>query len=336
MVVLLTGGAGYIGSHTARQLSGHGFQVIIYDNFSSGHREAVKDFPIVAGDIADADILRATLTRYRVQAVIHFAADSLVAASVTDPAKYFQNNVCKSLILLNQLVHQNVGYIILSSSAAVYGEPLVVPINEEHPLKPTNPYGDTKCMLEKILKRYHEAYGLKYVSLRYFNSAGADPGGDIGEDHEPETHLIPKVLKAALGQTEKVSVFGGDYPTKDGTAVRDYIHVKDLADAHILALNALLHGLRSTVFNLGSEEGFSVLEVLNTATKITGKSIKYEIVPRRAGDPAILVASSKKIKQELGWDPEYKTLENIIGTAWKWHRSHPCGYTTVCKGDSDG
>jgi UDP-glucose-4-epimerase GalE len=335
MVILLTGGAGYIGSHTARQLSGQGFQVIIYDNFSSGHREAVKEFPIVAGDIADADMVRATITRYRIQAVIHFAADSLVAASVTNPARYFQNNVCKGLILFNQLVDQNVRYIILSSSAAVYGEPSVVPINEEHPLKPANPYGDTKCMLEKILQRYHEAYGLNYASLRYFNAAGAYPGGDIGEDHEPETHLIPTVLKAALGQIEKVSVFGRDYPTRDGTAVRDYVHVKDLAEAHVLALNALRHGMPSTAYNLGSEEGFSVLEVLRTATKITGKSIKYEVGPRRAGDPAVLVASSTKIKRELGWHPEHKTLAEIIGTAWKWHLSHPHGYKVPSSGDSE-
>lgn len=327
MVVLVTGGAGYIGSHTARQLLRQGFQVVIYDNLSRGHRDAVRGYPLVIGDIADTKKVSDTIRKYQVQAVVHFAADSLVGESMSNPKKYFENNVSKSIALFNQLIKDNVRYVIFSSSAAVYGEPSSVPIHENHVMQPTNPYGDTKYMVEKVLQRYHEAYGLKYVSLRYFNAAGADFNGDIGEDHKPETHLIPIILQVALGQRDNVTVYGDDYPTRDGTPVRDYIHVNDLAQAHILALKALMNGMESAVYNLGSEEGFTVLEVLKTAKRVTGKDIKFEIGSRRVGDPAILVASSKKIKSELGWVPKYSDLSQIISSAWKWHQNHPTGYS---------
>lgn len=326
MVILVTGGAGYIGSHTAFMLKKQGFEVVIYDDFSSGHLEAVKDYPVVIGDIADTDKISDTIKLFNIEAVLHFAANSLVGESVRDPAKYFYNNVSKGVLLFNQLLINKIKYVIFSSSAAVYGEPSVTPISEDHPMNPTNPYGETKYMLEKILQRYHQAYGLKYVSLRYFNAAGADFGGVIGEDHAPETHLIPIVLQAALSQREKITVYGNDYPTRDGTAVRDYIHVDDLAEAHILALQALKNGMECGIYNLGNQQGYTVLEVLSTAKKITKKDINFEFGPRRSGDPAVLVASSEKIKRELGWRPRF-SLEHIIDSAWNWHCSHPNGFS---------
>lgn len=326
MVILITGGAGYIGSHTARQLKKKGFEVVIYDDFSSGHLEAVADYPVVIGDIADTDKISDTIKLFKVEAVMHFAAKSLVGESVINPSKYFNNNVSKGILLFNQLVRSNIKYVVLSSSAAVYGEPSVTPITEDHCVNPTNPYGETKYILEKILRWYHGAYGLKYVSLRYFNAAGADFSGDIGEDHNPETHLIPIVIQTALGQKKEVTIFGNDYPTRDGTAVRDYVHVNDLASAHILSLQALVKDLDSGVYNLGSQEGYTVLEVLETAKQVTKRDIKFEFGPRRQGDPAVLVASSEKIKRELGWHPQHSDLKDIISSAWKWHQSHPDGF----------
>jgi UDP-glucose 4-epimerase len=326
MVVMVTGGAGYIGSHAAKLLQKRGFDVIIYDDLSTGHRESIKDCFLVTGDIADDKKVSATIKKYGVQAVMHFAASSMVGESVQNPAKYVENNVLKSIMLLNQLLRDKVKYIIFSSSAAVYGEPVNIPITEGHPANPANPYGDSKYMLEKILQRYYEAYGIKYVSMRYFNAAGADLDGEIGEDHSPETHLIPLVLQAALGIRDKVVVFGNDYETRDGTAVRDYIHVNDLAEAHILALEALTGDINCAVYNLGTEQGFTVQEVINAAKNVTGRNIKCEIGQRRAGDPAVLVASSEKIRRELGWQPQYNDLEQIICTAWKWHQTHPQGY----------
>lgn len=326
MVVLVTGGAGYIGSHAARLLSQKGYDVVIYDNLSTGHQEAVRGLPVVFGDIADSNKLSDTIRLFGVKAIMHFAADSLVGESMANPAKYFENNVAKGIALFNQALRDNIRYIIFSSSAAVYGEPVSIPIKEEHKIQPTNTYGLTKCMLEKVLQQYHGAYGLKYISLRYFNAAGADDKGDMGEDHNPETHLIPLILQVALGQKDKITVFGSDYPTKDGTAIRDYVHVNDLAEAHILALEALLEGREKGEYNLGSEQGYTVLEVLKTAKKVTGKEIKFEFGPRRAGDPAVLIASSEKIKRELGWRPRCSSLEQIISTAWKWRLSHPMGF----------
>lgn len=326
MMVLLTGGAGYIGSHTARLLLQNGFKVVIYDNLSTGFQEAVKDLPIVYGDIGDMKKINHTISLFDVDAVIHFAASSLVGESVQNPIKYFENNVAKGITFFSQLVRNNIKYVILSSTAAVYGEPGYVPVDEAHVISPTNPYGESKVALERVLQWYHKAYGLRYISLRYFNAAGADSKGDIGEDHRPETHLIPVVLQAALGQRDKVTVFGGDYPTPDGTPVRDYVHVNDLAEAHILGLKSLINGKPKGIYNLGSERGFTVLEVINSARQVTGKDIKFELDRRRQGDPAVLVASSEKIKRELGWRPKYSQLEQIIKSAWQWHRGNPHGF----------
>lgn len=326
MRVLVTGGAGYIGSHTVRHLTQAGFEPIIFDNFSRGHLEAVKGFKVVTGDTADTVLLSDTIKKYDIAAVVHFAAHSQVGESVKDPALYYDNNVGAGLKLLTAVRQAGVKYFVFSSSAAVYGEPRYVPIDEGHMLSPANPYGQTKAILEKILSDYNSAYGLKSVSLRYFNAAGAAQGGEIGEDHEPETHLIPLVLKAVLGQMGKLTVFGNDYPTGDGTAVRDYIHVDDLARAHVLALDYLINGGETVSFNLGNGEGFSVLDVIYSAEKVTGMKVPFEIGGRRAGDPAVLVAGNKKIKQLLGWQPEIPQLEEIIRSAWEWHRRHPNGF----------
>lgn len=326
MKVLVTGGAGYIGSHTVRHLDQAGYEPVVYDNFSRGHREAVQGFEVVSGEIHDSEKLVETIQKYGISAVVHFAAHSQVGESVKDPALYYENNVGGGLNLLNVVRELQVPYFVFSSSAAVYGEPEYVPIDEKHLLNPTNPYGETKAILERILADYDRAYGLKSVSLRYFNAAGAAPGGNIGEDHTPETHLIPLVLQTILGQREKLTVFGNDYPTKDGAAVRDYIHVEDLARAHVLALNYLVQGGDTASFNLGNGQGFSVLEVIAAAEKVTGRKVNYQIGERRAGDPAVLVAGNEKIKAVLGWQPSFAKLEDIIKTAWDWHRTHPEGY----------
>jgi len=306
-------------------LKRHGYEPIVYDNLQTGHREAVRNGFLVVADLADAETLKKTLRSHSVDSVMHFSADSLVGESVQNPRKYFNNNVRNGLQLLEILYELKIRNFIFSSSAAVYGEPDAIPIPEDHPCSPTNPYGETKWIFEKILEAFHALGKINYISLRYFNAAGADPDGDLGEDHAAETHIIPLVLKAALDNTS-VRIFGTDYETPDGTCIRDYIHVTDLARAHILALKGLIAGKGSGVYNLGNGNGYSVKEVLKTAENVTGKKIKsYEAI-RRPGDPARLVASSDKIQRELGWSPKYPELTTIIQTAWEWHRKHPNGY----------
>ncbi len=323
--VLVTGGAGYIGSHTVRVLKRAGYGVVVYDNFSRGHLEAVEGFSVVEGDTADSRLLKKVLQEQEIDAVMHFAAHSQVGESVAQPRLYYENNVIGGLKLLEAVLDAGIKHFIFSSSAAVYGEPESVPITEGHPLKPTNPYGETKVIIERALAYYEQAYGLKSVSLRYFNAAGAAVEGGIGEDHDPETHLIPLALKAVLDQDKPLTIFGDDYPTADGTAVRDYIHVDDLAVAHLLALEALINGKTTSVYNLGNGSGFSVLEVIRAAEQVTGRKVPYTIGPRREGDPAVLVASADKARAELGWQPSYASLKKIIETAWEWHLNNPTG-----------
>lgn len=326
MAILITGGAGYIGSHTARELKDQGRDIVIYDNLSRGHRQAVEGMPLVVGDLMDTDILAKTIEEYNVDSVIHFAAESQVGESMADPQKYYINNVSGTLNLLKVMKEKNVNKIVFSSTAATYGEPERIPIDEESSKNPTSVYGRTKLMMEQILEDYDMAYGLKYVALRYFNAAGAHISGEIGEDHEPETHLIPIIMQVLLGKREAISIFGTDYPTPDGTCIRDYIHVTDLAQAHILALDALYDGMESRIYNLGNGNGFSVKEVIDTVEKVTGKKVPRVEEGRRPGDPAVLIASSQKIIKELGWKPRYNTLEKIIETAWNWHKNHPNGF----------
>lgn len=326
MNVLVTGGAGYIGSHTVKELLAAGHQVVTLDNLSKGHRAAVSGGEFVCGDLQDPELLQTVLRDYEITAVVHFAADSLVGESMEKPARYFNNNIVNGLNLLNAMVRQGVRQIVFSSTAAVYGEPAEMPITEDFPKAPTNNYGLTKLMFEQILATYEKAYGLKSIALRYFNAAGADRSGEIGEHHNPETHLIPLVLQAALGIRDKITVFGTDYPTPDGTCVRDYIHVTDLAQAHILALEALAGGERGGAYNLGNGKGFSVREVLDVAREVSGCSIPAAEGERRPGDPAVLVAGSERAVRELGWRPQYHDLRTIVETAWNWHRRHPEGF----------
>ncbi|SKA93175.1 UDP-glucose 4-epimerase [Caloramator quimbayensis] len=326
MNVLVTGGAGYIGSHTVRLLQSMGKNVVVYDNLSTGHRDAVKQGTFVKGDIFDSELLEDTIKRYSIDSVVHFAAFSLVGESMEKPEKYYKNNVMGTLNLLDVMIKNDVKKMVFSSTAAVYGEPERIPITEDISKNPTNIYGKTKLIMENAMEDYSKILGLKYIALRYFNACGADEGGDIGEDHNPESHLIPLVLKTCLGIRDSIKIFGEDYPTEDGTCVRDYIHVNDLAQAHYLALKALYEGKDSNVYNLGNGNGFSVKEIINSAEKVTGITIKKEVTGRRAGDPAVLIASSEKIAKELGWKPEYTNIEDIIATAWKWHKNHPEGY----------
>jgi UDP-glucose 4-epimerase len=323
--ILVTGGAGYIGSHVAKELLRQGYQPIVYDNLQTGHRKALKDALLIEGDLSNQDKLKEIFRLNSIQAVMHFAADCLVGESVENPLKYFNNNVKNSLQLIEILNESNVKKIVFSSSAAVYGEPEKIPIPEEHPCHPTNPYGETKWIFERVLNYFGETGKLNYICLRYFNAAGADPEGEMGEDHSPETHLIPLVLKAAL-KGNSISIYGTDYDTADGTCIRDYIHVTDLAQAHILALQRLEEEQNSGIYNLGNGNGYSVRQVIETARKVTGKRISSIDSPRRQGDPARLVAGSEKIRKELGWAPKYPELETIIETAWNWHRKHPNGY----------
>jgi UDP-glucose 4-epimerase len=324
MRVLVTGGAGYIGSVVAEELLRDGHEVFVYDSLYKGHRASVApEATFVHADLMDGEQLRRTLRDGRIQAVIHMAADSLVGESVTEPAKYYRNNVVAGLALLDAMNEENVRRIVFSSTAAVYGEPEKQPIEETDPTKPTNPYGESKLAFERALGWYENAYGLHYASLRYFNAAGATRR--CGEAHDPETHLIPAVLQAAAGKRSQVEIYGEDYPTRDGTCLRDYIHVVDLARAHILALNILDE--RSAIYNLGcGGEGYTVREVVNVAREVTGRDIPVHISPRRAGDPAVLIASSARIKQELGWMPERQDLKTIIQSAWNWMQQHPDGY----------
>ncbi len=324
MRILVTGGAGYIGSVVTEQLVKDGHETVVYDSLYKGHEQAiVPGAAFVRADLADATSLRKTLSTYRIDAVIHMAADSLVGESCVHPAKYYRNNVVAGLILLDAMRESEINRIVFSSSAATYGEPEKQPIEETASNKPTNPYGESKLSFEHAMRWYDEAYGLRYASLRYFNAAGATES--CGEDHDPETHLIPIALQAAAEKREFVEVYGDNYPTADGTCVRDYIHVIDLARAHILALNVLDEGSR--IYNLGcGGDGYSVNRVLETAREVTGKEIQARVGPRRAGDPAVLIASSDKIKRELNWKPEFQDLRLTMESAWRWMLAHPDGY----------
>ncbi|MDF2959122.1 MAG: UDP-glucose 4-epimerase [Paenibacillus sp.] len=326
MAVLVTGGAGYIGSHTVAELLARNEEVIVVDNLQQGHREAVLGGKLYAGDIRDAAFMDTVFQENEIDAVIHFAANSLVGESMQNPAKYYHNNVYGTLCLLEKMNEYGVKKIVFSSTAATYGEPENVPILETDRTLPTNAYGETKLAMEKMMRWFDTAHGIKYVSLRYFNAAGAHESGRIGEDHAPETHLIPIILQVALDQRPHISIFGEDYATPDGTCIRDYIHVTDLADAHILAVEKLRKGGDSSIYNLGNGKGFSVKEVIEIARKVTGHPIPAVAEDRRAGDPATLVASSERTRAELGWKPRRDSLEQIIESAWAWHQSHPRGY----------
>ena len=326
MKILVCGGAGYIGSHMVAELLENNIEVVVLDNFEKGHKDALLGGKLYEGDLRDKKILDKIFTENKIDAVIDFAAYSLVGESMTEPLKYFNNNVYGTISLLESMKEHNVKYIVFSSTAATYGEPKKVPMEASSETWPTNAYGESKLLVEKILKWCDHAYGIKYTALRYFNAAGAHVNGQIGEDHSPETHLIPIILDVALGNREKIMMFGDDYNTKDGTCVRDYIHVTDLARAHLLALKRLMNGGESTAYNLGNGTGFTVKEVVEVARKVTGHPIPAEVAPRRAGDPATLIASSDRAVNELGWKPEFNSLETIISTAWKWHQAHPHGY----------
>lgn len=326
MAVLVTGGAGYIGSHAVAALAERGEDIVVVDNLQQGHREALLGGKLYVGDLRDAEFMDTVFKENNIDAVIHFAANSLVGESMKDPGKYYHNNVYGTLCLLEKMIEHDVRKIVFSSTAATYGEPENVPIDEFDRTLPTNAYGETKLAMEKMMKWYDVAHGLKFVSLRYFNAAGAHESGRIGEDHSPETHLIPIVLQAALGQRPHISVFGDDYETPDGTCIRDYIHVSDLADAHVLAVDRLRTGADSAIYNLGNGQGFSVKEVIDIARTVTEREITAVIEPRRAGDPATLVASSDRAREDLGWNPKRNKLEDIIRSAWRWHEANPQGY----------
>lgn len=326
MAILVTGGAGYIGSHTVAALLDQGKEVVVIDNLQTGHRGALLGGKFYEGDLRDKELLKKLFSENDIEAVIHFAANSLVGESMKDPVKYFDNNVYGTLCLLDAMNQANVRKIVFSSTAATYGEPEKVPIEESDKTEPTNVYGETKLTMERMMAWFDQVLGIKYVSLRYFNAAGAHESGKIGEDHRPESHLIPLIIQAALGQRPSIQVFGDDYTTPDGTCVRDYIHVGDLADAHLRAVDHLLRGGESEVFNLGNGQGFSVKEVIETVKSVTGRDFPVVISPRRAGDPAVLIASSDKVRSVLGWQPLRGKLEDIIESAWAWHSNHPDGY----------
>ncbi len=326
-MILVTGGAGYIGSHVVKELVTQGYEVAVVDDLSTGHRSALpKDLPFYKVNLLDTDTLKQVFERIKPAAVLHFAAKSIVPESVKAPLNTYYPNLVGTMKLVKTMLEVKTKALVFSSTAAVYGEPQAIPINENHPLEPTNPYGESKLFIEKILASTAAVSALKYVSLRYFNAAGAAMDGLMGEDHNPETHLIPRVLAAAAGKNE-LTIYGNDYPTADGTPIRDYIHVCDLVSAHLLALEKLLTSEDyRAIYNLGNQRGYSVLEVINKAEEITGKKIPYSFGPRRPGDPAVLVAGSELIEQELSWTPCYSDLETIIATAWRWHQNHPGGY----------
>lgn len=327
MAVLVLGGAGYIGSHTVYELIDAGREVIVADNLETGHQQAVHpQAKFYKGDIRDRAFVDSVLEAENVECVIHFAANSLVGESMTDPLKYYDNNLNGTKVLLQSMVAHGVDKIVFSSTAATYGEPERVPILETDRTDPTNCYGETKLSMEKMMKWVSRAHGLRFISLRYFNACGAHVSGKIGEAHNPESHLIPLILQVPNGRREFISIFGDDYATKDGTCIRDYIHVTDLAQAHILAMDRLLQGGESDIFNLGNGVGFSVKEVIEEARRVTGHPIPAKVEARRAGDPAQLIASSEKAKNVLGWKPQFDDLHTIIQTAWDWHRTHPQGY----------
>ena len=327
--VLVTGGAGYVGSHAVQALSARGERVIVYDNFDAGHRAAVPSASLVIeGDIHDTARLRDACATHQVSAVMHFAAWLSVGDSVHDPLGYYRNNVVGALSVLDAMVQAGVRHFVFSSTAAVFGNPEETPITEAHPRRPINAYGETKLAIERALPHYDRAYGLRSVCLRYFNAAGADPEGRLGEDHSPEIHVIPRAIDAALGRGS-FTIFGDDYPTDDGTCLRDYVHVTDLAAAHLLALDALRRGAASTVYNLGNGRPTSVRDVLSAVERVTGRKVPCGIGPRRDGDPAVLYASSDRIKRELGWRPRYEDIHVIVETAWRWRAAHPGGYDEV-------
>ncbi|WP_053367629.1 UDP-glucose 4-epimerase GalE [Bacillus sp. FJAT-27245] len=327
MGILVLGGAGYIGSHAVYQLIDQGYDAIVVDNLQTGHAEAVHPkAKFYNGDIRDKEFLRGVFAKEKIEGVLHFAANSLVGESMEKPLDYFNNNVYGTQVLLETMVEFGIKNIVFSSTAATYGEQMVMPITEDMPANPTNAYGETKLAMEKMMKWCETAYGMNYVSLRYFNVAGARHSGEIGEDHQPETHLIPLILQVPLGQREYISIYGDDYDTVDGTCIRDYIHVEDLIDAHILALRYLQNGGGSEIINLGSGQGFSVKEMIEAARKVTGHGILAKIDSRRSGDPSRLIASSEKAKRVLGWNPERTSVERILEDAWQWHRNHPEGY----------
>lgn len=319
-VILVVGGAGYIGSHMVLDLLRTGYPVVTLDNLSRGHRELLPGGDFVEGDAGNRDVLEQVFTRYPVQAVMHFAAHSLVGESVQQPLLYYRNNVANTITLLEAMQAAGVPHFIFSSTAAVYGEPEQTPITEQHPLQPTNPYGASKLAVERLLADVSRASGLTCSVLRYFNAAGADASGTLGERHRPETHLIPLTLQVATGERDSIRIFGTDYPTPDGTCLRDYVHVSDLTRAHLLALEALLAGAGNSTYNLGNSTGYSVRQVIDAARAITGHPIPARVAGRRAGDPAVLVADSGRIRRELGWQPACEDLESIIRTAWAWHR----------------
>jgi len=322
MRILVSGGAGYIGSHTCKALAQAGYTPITFDNLVYGHTWAVRWGPFEEGDISDRSRLDDVIVRYQPSAIMHFAAYAYVGESVQNPGKYYRNNVAGSLTLLEAARDHGIDKLIFSSTCATYGVPKTVPIREDHPQRPINPYGTSKLMIERILQDFDQAHGLRSISLRYFNAAGADPDGEIGEAHDPETHLIPLVLDAAAGIRPAIQVFGGAYDTPDGTCVRDYIHVTDLADAHVLALRALEGGAATSAYNLGNGQGFSVREVIAAAEAVTGLSVPFEIGPRRPGDPARLVGDATLAKAELGWQPRFGELNEVLETAWRWHQKH--------------
>jgi len=339
MSILVTGGAGYIGSQVVKDLLSSGRDVVVFDNFSTGHAEALHSIKKIIsqqvtsaklqtyyGDTRNRKLLTGIMTKEKITAVIHLAAYSQVAESMLNPGKYLDNNLAGTISLLDSMMNAGVKNIVFSSTAAVYGEPLEIPISEKHPTKPTNVYGASKLMVEDILGWYDRIYGIKHIALRYFNAAGADDSGMLGEHHEPETHLIPLVLQTVLGKRDGLTVYGDDYPTVDGTCIRDYIHIADLASAHIASLNALENGGASSTYNLGNGNGYSVNDIILTTRQITGIEIPVHYGARRAGDPAILVADAGQAGKELGWEIRYKDLGSIIASAWKWHQNHPEGY----------
>ncbi len=322
MRILVTGGAGYIGSHTAKLLAAAGHEPVVFDDMSQGHDWAVKWGPLERGTLSDPGRLAEVFSARKVEAVVHFAANALVGESMTNPTKYFRNNTVGTLNLLDAMREAGVGTIVFSSTCATYGDPVRVPIDETHPQAPVNPYGESKLMVERMLRWYGEAYGLRWIALRYFNAAGADPDGDIGEDHDPESHLIPLVIGAAQGARPPVKIFGTDYATPDGTAVRDYVHVMDLADAHLRALDRLGAGTPSQAINLGTGRGHSVREVVDTVARVSGLAVPTVESPRRPGDPPKLVAAPDRARDVLGWTPRYADLETIVRHAWAWHEKH--------------
>lgn len=324
--ILVVGGAGYIGSHMCKYLYHKGMQPIVLDNLCLGHRKAVQWGPLYEGNMDDPDFLGEIFTNHSIEAAMHFAAFCYVGESMHAPLKYYQNNIASTLGLLHGMLEHNVNRLIFSSTCATYGEPEYLPIREEHYQKPINPYGRSKLMMEQMLDDLDAANNLKSVCLRYFNAAGADPEGKLGEDHDPETHLIPLVLQTALGKRKELVIYGNDYPTPDGTCIRDYIHIQDLAQAHFLALEHLLKDGESRKYNLGNGNGYSILDVIKTAEAVSEKKLAYSYAERRVGDPATLVGSAEKIIKELCWEPEFSTLESIMETAWHWHSNFPNGY----------